>query len=51
MEENELKSAPAVFQAVIQITRKATGKVEEYTLTGTPLPIEQPAEQPKENTQ
>ena len=36
MEENEVKAQPAVLHAVIQITRKATGKVEEYTLTGVP---------------
>lgn len=34
MEANELKTAPAVLQAVIQITRKATGKVEEYVIAG-----------------
>lgn len=31
-----LQAAPAVLHAVIQITRAATGKVEEYTLIGTP---------------
>jgi hypothetical protein len=46
MEENEVKAQPAVLHAVIQITRKETGKVEEYTLVGTPA--EPPAEQPKE---
>lgn len=51
MEDNDIKAQPAVLHAVIQITRKATGKVEEYTITGTPLPAEQPAEQPKESTQ
>jgi len=40
---NELKTAPAVLQAVIQITRKATGKVEEYVITGTPAEIEDKA--------
>lgn len=30
----DLKTQPAVLQAVIQITRKDTGKVEEYVLTG-----------------
>ena len=35
MEENKLTTQPAVMQAVIQITRKATGKVEEYVLTGS----------------
>ena len=34
---NEVKAQPAQLQAVIQITRKATGKVEEYVLTGTPI--------------
>jgi hypothetical protein len=33
---SDLQSKPAEFRAVIQITRKATGKVEEYVLTGTP---------------
>ena len=32
-----LQSKPAVLTAVVQITRKATGKVEEYVLTGTPI--------------
>lgn len=32
----KLPAAPAVLRATIQITRKATGKVEEYTLIGTP---------------
>lgn len=31
-----LKATPAIFTAVIQITRAATGKVEEYTVTGVP---------------
>ena len=35
---NELPAEPAVFVATIQIKRAATGKVEEYTLAGTPLP-------------
>jgi hypothetical protein len=38
IEENspsaELKAQPAVLRATIQITRKATGKVETYELTG-----------------
>ena len=46
MEENEVKAQPAVLEMKIQITRKATGKVEEYSLTGTQ--IEEP-EQPKED--
>ena len=35
---NELMSQPAEFKAVIQVTRVATGKVEEYILTGTTVP-------------
>jgi len=34
---NEIKSGEAVATATIQITRKETGKVEEYTLTFTPV--------------
>lgn len=30
-----MKAQQAVLAATIQITRAATGKVEEYTLTGT----------------
>jgi hypothetical protein len=45
MEENELKTQPAVFEAVIQIKRKETGKVEEYKITGTPVKEEK--EEPK----
>ena len=37
MGENEVAAKPAELAAVIQITRKATGKVEEYVLTGTPI--------------
>lgn len=43
-----LQAAPAVLQATIQITRAATGKVEEYTIVGTPLPEPTPVPQPKE---
>lgn len=43
MEENKLTTQPAVMQAVIQITRKATGKIEEYVLTGTSAEIEDKA--------
>lgn len=32
---------PAVMTAKVQITRAATGKVEEYDLTFTPLPDQQ----------
>jgi hypothetical protein len=31
----ELQARPAVLRATIQITRAATGKVEEYELIGT----------------
>lgn len=34
----QLVVARAVLQATITIVRKATGKVETYTLTGTPTP-------------
>jgi hypothetical protein len=30
-----LKSTPAILRATIQITRAATGKVEEYEIVGT----------------
>ena len=49
-----LQSGHAVMRATIQITRKATGKVEEHELVFTPLPEEpqadqaQPQPQPKE---
>lgn len=39
---NDPKAQPAVLKAVIQIKRKDTGKVEEYTITGTSQP--KPAE-------
>ena len=32
----ELQAQPAVLKAEITITRAATGKVEHYTITGTP---------------
>ena len=41
---NDAAAQPAVLTMVIQITRKDTGKVEEYTLTGTPEP--EPKEAP-----
>ena len=31
----QIKSAPAILRATIQITRAATGKVEEYEIVGT----------------
>ena len=34
---NNLGASPAVLTAQISITRKATGKVEHYTITGTPV--------------
>lgn len=40
-EKLALQAQPAVMTAKIQITRAATGKVEEYDLTFTPLPDEQ----------
>jgi hypothetical protein len=33
----ELKAADAVLHMTVQITRKATGKVETYELIGTPV--------------
>ena len=33
----EIVAQPAVFTATIQITRAATGKVEEYQIVGTPM--------------
>ena len=42
----ELKAAPAVLQMTVQITRKATGKVETYQLIGTPIQ-EQPPQEPE----
>ena len=36
--ENNAPAQPAVVEAVIQIKRAATGKVEEYKITGTALP-------------
>lgn len=32
--ENEMKSQPAVLHMTVQVTRKETGKVEEYQLVG-----------------
>ncbi len=34
---NDLQTEPAVLVATIQIKRAATGKVEEFTLIGTPI--------------
>lgn len=33
-----LRAQPAVLRATIQITRAATGKVEEYEIVGTAVP-------------
>ncbi|MBS0330806.1 MAG: hypothetical protein JSR30_13195 [Proteobacteria bacterium] len=40
-----LKSQHAIAHATIQVTRAATGKVEEYQLTFMPLPAD---DQPQE---
>jgi len=45
MSENALQSQPAVMTAQITVTRAGTGKVEHYTITGTPLPAEPQPEQ------
>ncbi len=37
-EPENLQAQPAVLTAQITITRKATGAVEHYTITGTPEP-------------
>lgn len=39
-----LKAQQAIATAQIQIIRAGTGKVEDYTLTFTPIPDEQPKE-------
>lgn len=39
--ENEMKSQPAVLHMTVQVTRKETGKVEEYQLIGTGLTVEE----------
>lgn len=35
-DEPQAQAQPSVLQMTIQITRAATGKVEEYVLTGIP---------------
>lgn len=40
MEENEMKSQPAVLHMTVQVKRAETGKVEEYQLVGTGLTVE-----------
>jgi len=37
-EPNQIGARPAVLHAVVTVTRKATGAVEEYTITGTAEP-------------
>lgn len=37
-EEQRIEAQPAVLQATISITRKATGLTETYQITGTPMP-------------
>jgi hypothetical protein len=37
-----VKAQPAVLRATIQITRAATGQVEEYTIVGTPISEKEP---------
>lgn len=39
-----LKAQNAIATATIQVTRAETGKVEEYTLTFTPVPEQKEAE-------
>jgi hypothetical protein len=46
MEESKLDSQPAVLNMTIQITRKETGKVEEYKVIGTPIETE-PKKEPE----
>lgn len=36
-DKKEVKAQPAVLRATIQVTRKATGKVETYQIVGTPV--------------
>ena len=36
-DSNKAAAQPAVLQATIHITRKATGKVETYQTVGTPV--------------
>ena len=39
-----IKAQPAVLKATIQVTRKDTGKVDTYEITGTPVQPEKEAE-------
>jgi hypothetical protein len=34
--KSDLQAQPAIVRATIHITRKATGKVDTYEITGTP---------------
>ena len=45
MSEHELQAAPAELRMVVTITRKATGKVEEYVLVSIPEPEPEPKEE------
>ena len=47
MEQQNLKSEEAQLHMTIQVTRKDTGKVEEYHLVGTASPIQ--ADEPEDN--
>ena len=51
MAENNLQSPPAVVTAQITVTRAGTGKVEHYTLVGTPVaePPQSTEQPPKEH--
>jgi hypothetical protein len=40
--EQQIQAKPAVLRATIQIKRAATGKVEEYTVIGTPVAQPEP---------
>jgi hypothetical protein len=42
---NDLQSKPAVLHATIEIKRAATGKVDVFHLTGTPVEPPAPVEQ------
>lgn len=43
----QLNAEPALLRATIQITRKGTGKVEEYQIVGTVPPGSVPQNQAK----
>jgi hypothetical protein len=48
MNEPNLQAQQPVMTAQIQIKRAATGKVEDWTLTFTPLPEQQPESKPED---